>query len=209
MSRTLLRTHSIEHSSTYLAQALQVSLRLKLCWSASSFDLQVNLVKGRLTRTRTDQDAVTCCLWPVTPKRLLWLAPKKKVTATIQQGSDVGQNAPPHCRIPGMVSELFSFFFWTDTASCVSSRDLNLVAYIHWCLLESASQLWKHEVCSWSEYSNTDAVLIQRAVRLPHVEHEVQRTRIKFFMEVSIAKRPFEHICRRFSIPDKNLLGGF
>ena len=33
---------------------------------------------------------------------------------------------------------------------------------------------------------------------------------IKFFMEVSIAKRPFEHILwPEVLIPDKNLLGGF
>ena len=75
---------------------------LTLCWSASSFDKQVDSVKEHLTRTQTDSLFV-CGL--VTSKMLLWFGLYKSC-----HRHAVGQNAAPHCRIPGKGSEFF--FLW-------------------------------------------------------------------------------------------------
>ena len=76
-------------------------------------------------------------------------------------------------RIIGKGSELF-LSFESATVSCVSSGDLNLVAYSQRCLLERASQGWNPELRS--RFDNCNAVLVQRAVRLQHVESVWRRS---------------------------------
>ena len=126
--------------------------------------------------------------------------------ATIQQGSHViGQNAASHCRIPGKGSELF-FSFESATASCVSSGDLNLVE-------TSSDVCWSRPLSAGTPsfvldpmYRNTGAVLVQRAVQLPHVEREVQRRKNKLgtealrtFAWINCAERTwfFSRVCSR------------
>ena len=93
----------------------------------------------------------------------------------------VCQNAAPHCTIPRKSSDFFPFE--SATASCVGSGDLNLVTYIQQSLLEQASQRWNPELRSRSHNRNTGAVLVLRAVRLPHAEREVQRRKHKLGTE--------------------------
>ena len=119
---------------------------LTFCWSASSFDKQVDSVKEHLTRT--------CCHCLF----VAWLHLKyccdsdSTKAATIQQGSHVvGQNAAPHCRIPRKGSEL-SFFWISHCQLCELWRpEFGSLR----CLLERASQRWNPELHSRSYNRNT------------------------------------------------------
>ena len=118
----------------------------------------------------------------------------------------VGQNAAPHCRIPGKGSELY-FFFWIS--HCQLCELWRPGGNIQRCLLERASQRWNPELRSQSRSYNRDtgAVLVQRAVRLPHVEREVQRRKNKLgtealrtFAWINCAERTwffFSRVCSR------------
>ena len=78
----------------------------------------------------------------------------------------------------------FFFRFESATASCVSSGDLNLGAYIQLCLLHRSRPVSAEpELGSRSHNRNTGAVLVQRAVQLSHVKREVQRRQNKLGTE--------------------------
>ena len=90
---------------------------LTFCWSASSFDKQVDSVKEHLTRTQTDSFFV-CGL--VTSKMLLWFGLYKSCHSFNSHGwpkrSSPLQDSPEKA--------LIFFSFGSATASCVSSWDL-------------------------------------------------------------------------------------
>ena len=91
--------------------------------------------------------------------------------------------------IAGSPEKAVQFFFFyllnqplPATAVTVSSGDLS-GDNIQRCLLERASQCWNPELRSRSYNRDTSAVLVQRAVRLPHVERELQRRKNKLETE--------------------------
>ena len=143
---------------------------LTFCWSASSFDKQVDSVKEHLTRTQTDSLFV-CGL--VTSKMLLWFGLYKSCRRST--ATSLAKNAAPHCRIPGKGSEFF--FFWIS--HCQLCELWRPGGNIQRCLREQVSQRWNPEVRSRSYNRDTGAVLVQRAVRILHVEREVQRRKNK------------------------------
>ena len=69
------------------------------------------------------------------------------------------------------------FFFWIS--HCQVCEIWRPGGNIQRCLREQVSQRWYPEVRSRSYNRDTGAVLVQRAVRIPHVEREVQRRKNK------------------------------
>ena len=114
----------------------------------------------------------------VTSQMLLWLGLNKSCHHSTRQQRR-WPNAAPHCRIPVKGSELF-FSLLNQPLSAVWALDFggNIHAWQHSAMyapVERASQCWNPKLRSRSHNRNTGAVLVQRAVGLPHVEREVQR----------------------------------
>ena len=143
---------------------------LIFCWSASSFDKQVDSVKEHLTRTQTDSLFV-CGL--LTSKMLVWFGLYKschRSTATSLAKTQVPIAGSPE-------KALNFFFFWIS--HCQLCELWRPGGNIQRCLREQVSQRWNPELRSRSYNRDTGAVLVQRAVRILHVEREVQRRKNK------------------------------
>ena len=139
------------------------------CWSASSFDKQVDSVKEHLTRTQTDSLFV-CGL--VTSKILLWFGLYKschRSTATLL--------AKTQLPIAGSPEKALNFFsFESATASCVSSGDL-VATFSDVCGSRLVSAGTPRFVLDPTIV--TPALSSSSAVRILHVEREVQRRKNK------------------------------
>ena len=143
---------------------------LTFCWSASSFDKQVDSVKEHLTRTQTDSLFV-CGL--VTSKMLLWFGLYKSC-----HHSTATSLAKTQLPIAGSPEKALNFFFFW-ISHCQLCELWRPGGNIQRCLREQVSQRWNPEVRSRSYNRDTGAVLVQRAVRILHVEREVQRRKNK------------------------------
>ena len=131
MSRTLSRTHSIDHSSTHRCILHKHSKSLcawnflsclTFCQSASSFDKQVDSVKEHFKwpahRLAHTLSLFVCGL--VTSKMLLWFGLYKSC-----HHSTATSLAKTQLPIAGSPEKALNFFsFESATASCVSSGDL-------------------------------------------------------------------------------------
>ena len=164
----------------HLAQALQVSLHLKLpvlsyILLKRKFIRQASRQCQRALDPHTDWLTRCHCLFVAWLHRKCYCDSDSTLEKLPPFNSHVvGQNAAPHCRIPG---KALNFFF-------LLNQPLPAVwALETWwqqrCLREQVSQRWNPEVRSRSYNRDTGAVLVQRAVRIPHVEREVQRRKNK------------------------------
>ena len=107
---------------------------------------------------------------------LLWFADSTKV-ATIQQPRP--KRSFP-LQDPRKRLWTFFFFWISHSQLCELWRP---GGNFQRCLLERASQRWNPELRSRSYNRDTGAVHVQRAVRFPHVEREVQRRKNKLGTE--------------------------
>ena len=111
--------------------------------------------------------------------------------------------------IAGSPEKALNFFFFFWFSHCQLCELWRPGGNIQRCLLERASQRRNPELRSQSRSYNRDtgAVLVQRAVRLPHVEREVQRRKNKLgtealrtFAWINCAERTwffFSRVCSR------------
>ena len=81
--------------------------------------------------------------------------------------------------IAGSPEKALNFFFFFWISHCQLCELWRPGGNIQRCLREQVSQRWNPEVRSRSYNRDTGAVLVQRAVRIPRVEREVQRRKNK------------------------------
>ena len=161
-----------------LAQA-QVSLRLKLpvlsyILLKRKFIRQASRQCQRALDPHTDWLTRCHCLFVAWLHLKCYRDSDSTKVATIQQPRRWPKRNSP---LQDPRKRLWIFFFWIS--HCQLCELWRPGGNIQRCLREQVSQRWNPEVRSRSYNRDTGAVLVQRAVRIPHVEGEVRRRKYK------------------------------